>query len=57
MTTVYGVTMYGAKAQVRKQLSELDVEPKQLTDMTNYLTVNTFKCLKDLFSSARTIQV
>lgn len=58
MTTVYGVTMYGARGQIARQLKEFS----QLTDEdifngTNFLCTTTFSVLKSMFSSARAIQV
>ena len=60
MTSVYGVTMYGAKLQIYKQISTLPEEslPGELhLPASVYLARCTFKALEEMFSSARSIQV
>lgn len=60
MTSVYGVTMYGAKLQIHKQISTLPQE-SLVSDLhlpaSVYLARCTFKALEEMFSSARSIQV
>ncbi|XP_022336971.2 DNA-directed RNA polymerase, mitochondrial-like [Crassostrea virginica] len=59
MTSVYGVTMYGAKLQIYKQISTLPEEslPGELhLPASVYLARCTFKALEEMFSSARSIQ-
>uniref|UniRef100_K1R5B9 DNA-directed RNA polymerase n=1 Tax=Magallana gigas TaxID=29159 RepID=K1R5B9_MAGGI len=59
MTSVYGVTMYGAKLQIHKQISTLPQE-SLVSDLhlpaSVYLARCTFKALEEMFSSARSIQ-
>ena len=58
MTTVYGVTKYGARAQIRGQLGDISVFPQKHTwDAGSYLTNLTFKCLQKMFISTKEIQV
>ena len=57
MTTVYNVTIYGAKLQILRQLEMLNSFPKKyLREASTYLAVNTFGCLNEVFESARKIQ-
>ncbi|XP_071857685.1 mitochondrial RNA polymerase isoform X2 [Bombus fervidus] len=57
MTTVYGVTKYGAKAQIMKQLKEIENFPKEhIWSASIYLTESTFHSLRKMFKSAREIQ-
>ncbi|XP_060819906.1 DNA-directed RNA polymerase, mitochondrial isoform X2 [Bombus pascuorum] len=57
MTTVYGVTKYGAKAQIIKQLKEVENFPKEhIWSASIYLTESTFHSLRKMFKSAREIQ-
>lgn len=62
MTNVYGVTFYGAKAQVRKQL--VDVFPNlglfdevNYSNMSHYVATKIFKSLGSMFTGAQAIQV
>lgn len=61
MTNVYGVTYYGARAQVKKQLEELFPEVKR-TDPVDHLTLASyvakkiFKSLGEMFKGAQAIQ-
>ena len=58
MTTVYGVTPYGAKLQIQRQLEDLDGYPReQLAEGAVYLTKQTMSKLRLMFKSARSIQV
>ncbi|XP_065215775.1 DNA-directed RNA polymerase, mitochondrial [Planococcus citri] len=57
MTTVYGVTRYGARLQIAKQLKDIDSFPKNLVwGASTYLTSKTFHCLQEMFTSSREIQ-
>lgn len=57
MTTVYGVTKYGARQQIRGQLEGIEDFPQKHTwDASFYLTDKTFKCLQQMFTSTKDIQ-
>ncbi|XP_048774109.2 DNA-directed RNA polymerase, mitochondrial-like isoform X4 [Ostrea edulis] len=59
MTSVYGVTMYGAKLQIYKQINPLSDEalPSEFhMPASVYLARCAFKALEEMFSSARSIQ-
>lgn len=61
MTNVYGVTFYGAKEQVRKQLEVLFPEVKphgdvNLGNMSHYVATKIFKSLGTMFKGAQAIQ-
>ncbi|KAL1494494.1 hypothetical protein ABEB36_010085 [Hypothenemus hampei] len=57
MTTVYGVTRYGARLQIAKQLNDIDDFPKDsVWSASSYLAARTFESLRSMFSSAREIQ-
>lgn len=57
MTTVYGVTPYGARLQIEKQLKNIDDFDQTLAkSASNYLTSKTFTSLRAMFTSAREIQ-
>lgn len=56
MTTVYGVTAYGARLQIKKQLKNIDFPSDSIVQASNYLTRKTFDSLSEMFSSAREIQ-
>jgi DNA-directed RNA polymerase len=57
MTTVYNVTMYGAKLQILRQLEMLEKFPKaHLNKASQYLAKSTFQNLNEVFESARKIQ-
>ena len=55
MTVVYGVTMYGGKWQIHKQLSEVPSEVRLYA--AGYLARNVFKSLREMFTKTREIQV
>ena len=58
MTIVYGVTRYGARGQIRGQLSDLkEFDQKKVPAAAAYLAGKTFDSIKQMFSSARKIQV
>ncbi|XP_011504783.1 PREDICTED: DNA-directed RNA polymerase, mitochondrial [Ceratosolen solmsi marchali] len=57
MTTVYGVTMYGAKLQILRQLKDATNFPEEsLWEATMYLSNKTFEALKTMFKGAKEIQ-
>lgn len=58
MTTVYNVTFYGAKLQIQRQLEDTVGFPlDQVKEASNYIAAKTFSSIRQLFSSAREIQV
>lgn len=57
MTTVYGVTMVGARAQIERQLRDLgDIHHEKCWSLANYLARKTLTCIGDLFKGANGIQ-
>ena len=57
MTTVYGVTRYGAKMQILRQLRENpDLTSDQSWRASTYLRDKTFEVLRQMFKSTREIQ-
>ncbi|CAG0915286.1 unnamed protein product [Notodromas monacha] len=57
MTTVYGVTRYGARLQIAKQLKDLDDFPQDMCfAASQYLTQKTFLCLQEMFTGTKLIQ-
>ncbi|XP_022917116.2 DNA-directed RNA polymerase, mitochondrial [Onthophagus taurus] len=57
MTTVYGVTRYGARLQIARQLKDIDDFPKEhVWAGSSYLTTRTFESLRTMFTSTREIQ-
>lgn len=57
MTTVYGVTRFGARLQIAKQLKDIDDFPKEsVWAASSYLTARTFESLRTMFTSTREIQ-
>ncbi|XP_076632454.1 mitochondrial RNA polymerase isoform X2 [Colletes latitarsis] len=57
MTSVYGVTKYGAKFQIAKQLKDIENFPEEhVWAGSIYLTEKTFYTLRTMFTSAREIQ-
>ena len=57
MTTVYGVTKYGARLQIEKQLKAIDEFPQHLTGPGSaYLAELTFESLNDMFEASQNIQ-
>ena len=57
MTTVYGVTRYGARLQIARQLKDRGMPDAKVKDASSYLADNTFLCLQQMFASAKQIQV
>lgn len=61
MTNVYGVTRYGARAQVRKQIEDIFPEVNQFADvnhgvLSGYVVGKIFKKLGSMFTGAQAIQ-
>ncbi|XP_004931824.1 DNA-directed RNA polymerase, mitochondrial [Bombyx mori] len=57
MTTVYGVTKFGARLQIAKQLKDIDDFPKEhVWACSQYLTAKTFDSLREMFTSTKQIQ-
>ncbi|XP_023945104.2 DNA-directed RNA polymerase, mitochondrial [Bicyclus anynana] len=57
MTTVYGVTKFGARLQIAKQLKDIEEFPKeQVWACSQYLAAKTFDSLQEMFSSTKLIQ-
>ena len=61
MTNVYGVTYYGARAQVKKQLEEIfpDIRRTDALDhltLASYVAKKIFKSLGEMFKGAQAIQ-
>lgn len=56
MTTVYGVTRYGATLQIEKQLKNIEFRKDLLNRASTYLTQKTFGSLGEMFASATEIQ-
>ncbi len=57
MTTVYGVTRYGARLQIAKQLKDQPGFPlKYVEEASSYLADKTFESLNEMFASSQAIQ-
>nr|ABC17816.1 mitochondrial RNA polymerase [Tigriopus californicus] len=59
MTTVYGVTKYGAKLQIAKQLKDIEnpiIPSDKLGEASVYLAHRTFDSLNEMFESSQKIQ-
>ncbi|XP_071439372.1 DNA-directed RNA polymerase, mitochondrial [Hetaerina americana] len=57
MTTVYGVTRFGARLQIARQLRDIDEFPKEYVwRASSYLVGKTFGCLREMFTSTKEIQ-
>ncbi|XP_055889371.1 DNA-directed RNA polymerase, mitochondrial-like [Biomphalaria glabrata] len=57
MTTVYGVTRFGAKLQIHRQLKDIkDFPIEQAWPASIYLTHTTFSCLREMFTATKDIQ-
>jgi len=57
MTTVYGVTRYGAKLQIKKQLKDIREFPLDSVDeASNYGSTKTFDSLNEAVESSQRIQ-
>ncbi|XP_026544962.1 DNA-directed RNA polymerase, mitochondrial [Notechis scutatus] len=57
MTVVYGVTQYGGRLQIEKQLKEIEDFPKEdVWQASKYLVQRVFQSLTKMFSGSREIQ-
>ncbi|XP_022100641.1 DNA-directed RNA polymerase, mitochondrial-like isoform X2 [Acanthaster planci] len=57
MTVVYGVTLYGGKLQILKQLKESsNIPPEQMQYAAGYLVLKVFQSLRQMFTKTREIQ-
>ncbi|XP_005093338.1 DNA-directed RNA polymerase, mitochondrial [Aplysia californica] len=57
MTTVYGVTKFGAKLQIHRQLKDIpDFPTEKAWEASLYLTDRTFVCLREMFTATKDIQ-
>ncbi|VDK78084.1 unnamed protein product [Litomosoides sigmodontis] len=52
MTTVYGVTMNGARRQIERQLKAIGIDSDQRLKYATYLAERTFRSLNDAFTSS-----
>ena len=58
MTTVYGVTVYGAQEQIRGKLKDIpDFNKDRIKEASQYLARLTFDSLDEKFASTKNIQV
>ncbi|CAI5437551.1 unnamed protein product [Caenorhabditis angaria] len=56
MTTVYGVTMYGAVLQIKRQLRAMDIGNDESAEFARYLARKTFASLNDAFTSSMALK-
>ncbi|KAL5254312.1 hypothetical protein ACHWQZ_G013925 [Mnemiopsis leidyi] len=56
MTQVYGVTQYGARAQIKGRLLDKGMSDSDATECASYLSVLTFKAVGQLFTQAQEIK-
>lgn len=57
MTTVYGVTKYGASKQIARQLKDIEAFPRDHVDTSSkYLARKTFESLNEMFTASQEIQ-
>lgn len=57
MTTVYNVTWYGAKLQIKGQLQNIpQLSEDQVKDASAYLATSTFESIREIFTAAQKIQ-
>jgi DNA-directed RNA polymerase len=57
MTSVYGVTLIGARDQIKKQLKEFNIfDPQALFTVSMYLAKKTIESIGDLFREANQIK-
>ena len=58
MTTVYGVTIFGARKQIGGQLEDIPEFPAEhCREGSKYLTEKTFSSLQEMFTATKKIQV
>lgn len=56
MTTVYGVTRYGARSQIARQLAAYNYPDELIWPSASYLAGKTFDSIKQVFNASRAIQ-
>lgn len=56
MTTVYGVTRYGARQQIARQLAYKGYPDSEIWSAAQYLTSKTFESIGQMFNKSRLIQ-
>ncbi len=57
MTTVYGVTRFGAKLQIERQLKDNERFPlEEVDEASRYLAKKTFESLNEMFHASKKIQ-
>ncbi|CAB3407685.1 unnamed protein product [Caenorhabditis bovis] len=56
MTTVYGVTMYGAVQQIKRQLKAMNMDYDDCALFARYLARKTFSSLDDAFKSSMALK-
>ena len=57
MTSVYGVTLIGARDQISKQLKDFKIfDPQTLFSVSMYLAKKTIESIGDLFAEANKIK-
>lgn len=56
MTTVYGVTRYGARQQIARQLIAKGYNEREVWMAAQYLTAKTFESIGQMFNKSRVIQ-
>ena len=56
MTTVYGVTPYGARLQVEARLKEIGFPKEHIWNCSRYLATSTLFCLEEMFVATKKIQ-
>ncbi|XP_046738302.1 DNA-directed RNA polymerase, mitochondrial [Diprion similis] len=56
MTTVYGVTRFGARLQIARQLKDIEFSEEYLWRASNYLVSKTFNSLREMFTGTKLIQ-
>lgn len=56
MTTVYGVTRYGARNQIARQLAAYNFPDELIWPSANYLAAKTFDSITQVFNASRAIQ-
>ncbi|QQP56671.1 DNA-directed RNA polymerase [Caligus rogercresseyi] len=58
MTTVYGVTSFGARLQIARQLKDIEEFPvENVEEGSKYLALKTFDSLNELFTASQEIQL
>lgn len=56
MTSVYGVTLLGARDQIERQLAETSIDKEILGKASMYLAKKTIESIGDLFKEANEIK-